>query len=62
MYAYAMADTITYSIKGTDIKGEYNIKAYYEFALTKGEALANLTERLWKYAESANAYREATKK
>lgn len=61
MYAYAMADTITYSIKGTDIKGEYNIKAYYEFALTKGEALANLTERLWKYAESANAYREATK-
>ena len=61
MYAYAMVDTITYSIKGTDIKGEYNIKAYYEFALTKGEALTNLVERLWKYAESANAYREATK-
>ena len=59
MYAYAMAEVISYTIDGTDISGEYNIKAYYEFARGESEALANLTARLWRYAESARAYRDA---
>ena len=58
LHAYRMTDTVRYEIEGTDIAGEYNFKAYYEFA--KGEnddALVSLVERLWKYAESAKAYK-----
>ena len=58
LHAYRMTDTVRYEIEGTDIAGEYNLKAYYEFA--KGEnddALVSLVERLWRYAESAKAYK-----
>ncbi len=59
-YAYAMAGTIEYLVKDTDIHGYYNIKAYYDFAVGYGDArLVALVESLWKYAESAKAYRES---
>ena len=57
-YAYAMPETVRYTISGTDISGAFNLKSYYEFALSEGdEALINLVERLWKYSESALDYR-----
>lgn len=61
-YAYAIDDNISYSIDGTEISGEFNIKAYYEFAKTQNnDALVNIVERLWRYSESAEAYKiEAT--
>lgn len=61
-YAYEIADNISYSIDGTEISGEFNIKAYYEFAKTQNdEALVSIVERLWKYSQSAKAYKlEAT--
>lgn len=59
-YAYAMVGTVEYLVKGTDIHGYYNVKAYYDFASGYGDAkLVTLVEALWKYAESAKAYREA---
>ena len=62
MYAYAMTYTVCYTVEGTDIVGEYNLKAYYEFAKTTNNPdLVSLVERLWKYSESALAYKaEAT--
>ncbi len=60
MYAYAMAETVTYSIEGTDISGEYNIRAYYDYSVDYGDSgLVTLIERLWKYSESAKAYYES---
>lgn len=57
-YAYGMCENIAYSIEGTDIGGEFNIKAYYEFAKTQNkENLVSIVERLWKYSESAKAYK-----
>lgn len=59
-YAYAMVGTVEYLVLGTDIHGYYNIKAYHNFALGYGDAkLTTLVESLWKYAESAKAYRES---
>ncbi len=59
-YAYAMVGTVEYLVKDTDIHGYYNLKAYYDFALGYDDAkLTALVERLWKYAESAKAYRES---
>lgn len=57
MYAFLMADTVTYTVDGADVQGEYNIKTYYEFAKKlNDDSLTNLVERLWKYAESARIY------
>ena len=58
MYAYEISEDIAYSVDGTEISGEFNIKAYYEFAKTQNDdALVSIVERLWKYSESANEYR-----
>ena len=58
VYAYAMHETVHYTISGTNISGSFNLKSYYEFALSEGDpTLINLVERLWKYAESAENYR-----
>ena len=58
VYAYAMTNTVSYSIEGTDISGAFNLKAYYDFALEENDAkLISLVERLWKYSESARNYR-----
>ncbi len=61
-YAYGICENIGYSIDGTEISGQFNIKSYYEFAKTQNnDALVSLVERLWKYSESAVAYKaEAT--
>ncbi|MBQ9084609.1 MAG: hypothetical protein IJY24_03040 [Clostridia bacterium] len=59
LYAYQMTETVEYSIKGTDISGEYNIRAYYDFALDYGDQeLVDLVTRLWSYSERARAYRD----
>lgn len=56
LYAYAIADTISYTIEGTDISGSYNLKSYYEVAVSSGdEELVYVITRLFKYAESAKA-------
>ena len=58
VYAYAMTNTVSYTIEGTDISGAFNLKAYYDFALEENDAkLISLVERLWKYSESARNYR-----
>lgn len=58
VYAYLMTETVCYTIDGTEIGGAYNLKSYYEFAIKEGdEKLITLVERLWKYSESANNYR-----
>lgn len=58
MYAFLMAESIEYTVVGTDIDGAYSIKNYYEFAKTQNDnELTTLVERLWKYAESAKAYK-----
>lgn len=57
--AYGLASDISYSVRETDISGEYNIRTYYEYVktLSDSEGLQTLIKRLWKYAESAAAYR-----
>ena len=59
-YAFAVDNTVEYIVNGTDIHGEYNIGAYLAYAETTGdEALVSLVERLIKYAESAESYRDS---
>ena len=62
-YAYGMAGVVSYTVKGTDMAGEFNVKAYYdyvsgsEYTDTDKVALTTLVERFQRYAESALAYR-----
>ena len=59
-YAYAMAQTFTYTISGTDIKGEYNLAGYCEWIATLEDAtLEALTESFYAYCVSANEYRKS---
>ena len=63
VYAYAMAETITYTIDGVTA-GSYNINSYYTFVTTdeayKDNAeLINLVARFAKYCESAAEYRKS---
>ncbi|MBR3680706.1 MAG: hypothetical protein IKL79_01725 [Clostridia bacterium] len=63
-YAYAITETITYTVDGTETAGEYNLAAYLAFAKGEGsnENLVALVKALWKYSDSAKTYRaEATK-
>ena len=53
---YAAAERITYTARGGEISGEYNLRAYYEFALTQDMGLSELIRSLYKYSESAKAY------
>ena len=60
-YAYGICENIAYSIEGTFVSGEFNIKTYYEFAKTQNDdALVSIVERLWKYSESAKDYKTET--
>lgn len=60
VYAYAMTETLTWGVADTGEYGEYNLKAYYEFALSsEDQKLVDLVERLWKYCESALEYRNS---
>lgn len=57
-YAYAITDTVTYTVSGTDISGEYNLSAYLSFANGTGNAsLVDLVNALWQYSDSAKAYK-----
>jgi len=61
VYAYAMAQTITYTLGG-DEAGSYHINSYYTFVTTDEEykndtALVNLVARFARYCESAAEYR-----
>ncbi|MBQ9084923.1 MAG: Ig-like domain-containing protein [Clostridia bacterium] len=57
-YAYAISENVIYSIEGTDIEGEYNLAAYLAFAEGEGDAeLVALVKALWRYSDSAKAYR-----
>ena len=60
-YAYAVRETVEYTVAGTDIKGSYNLKAYYDYMSGEGNGsaeLISLVERLFKYSESAELYRQ----
>ena len=61
VYAYAMCETITYTVNGVE-SGSYHINSYYTFVTTDAEhkdnaALINLVARFARYCESAKAYR-----
>jgi len=57
VYAYAMCDTVTYTIDG-EAGGSYHVESYYKFATDKGDAnLVALVDRLIKYCQTARAYR-----
>lgn len=56
-YAYAITETVTYTVEGTDITGEYNLAAYLAFAEGEGDALAGLVKALWQYSDAAKAYK-----
>lgn len=57
-YAYAVTDTVGYTVAGTDISGEYNLAAYLANAQTSGEQnLIDLVLALWQYSDAAMAYR-----
>lgn len=59
VYAYAMCETVTYTINGVEA-GSYHIAAYHAWAQTQSnEKLVSLVERFWKYCQSARDYRNA---
>ena len=63
VYAYAMCETITYTINGEE-EGSYHINSYYTFVTTDEEyknnaELINLVARFAKYCESSAAYRDS---
>ncbi len=67
VYAYALSETVTYTVDGENA-GSFHINAYYAFVSGTGEnsyagedkeALTTLTECFWKYLQSARAYRES---
>ncbi len=66
VYAYAMGETISYTINDVE-SGSYHINCYYTFVTTddahKNNAeLINLVARFAKYCESAAAYRDSVLK
>jgi hypothetical protein len=67
VYAYALSETVTYTVKGIE-GGNYHIRSYYEYVSGTGEndyngtdkeALIALTSSFWKYVQSAADYRDA---
>ena len=62
VYAYALCETVTYTIDGVE-SGNFHIGAYYEWSKTQNnENLVNLVARFWKYLQSARAYRDSVVK
>ena len=58
VYAYALCETVTYTIDGVE-SGSFHINAYYEWSKTQNnENLVNLTARFWRYLQSARDYRD----
>ena len=59
VYAYALCETVTYTIDGAE-SGSFHIRAYYEWSKTQNnENLVNLTARFWKYLQSARDFRDS---
>jgi hypothetical protein len=59
VYAYAMCDTITYTVDGEN-GGSYNLASYLEYVSAgNNQLLINLVERFMKYSQSAKAYKLA---
>lgn len=63
VYAYAMCETVTYTVNGVEA-GSYHINSYYTFVTTNEEykndaELISLVERFAKYCESASDYRRS---
>ena len=57
-YAYAITETVSYTIQGTEISGQYNLAAYHAFATNRADGkLVALVNALWQYSESAAAYK-----
>ncbi len=61
MYAYMMLDDVTFTVKGTDVSGTYNLYSYLDYAknVVKDANLVAIVEGLMKYSVSAKAYRRA---
>ena len=61
MYAYMMLDDVTFTVKGTDVTGTYNIYSYLDYAknTVKDANLVAIVEGLMKYSASASNYRDA---
>jgi hypothetical protein len=61
MYAYMMLDDVTFTVKGTDVSGTYNLYSYLDYAknVVKDANLVAIVEGLMKYSVSAKAYRNA---
>jgi hypothetical protein len=61
MYAYMMLDDVTFTVKGTDVSGTYNLYSYLDYAknVVKDANLVAIVEGLMKYSVSAKAYRSA---
>ncbi len=59
VYAYAMAETVTYTVNG-EAGGSYHIASYYNH-VSRGTdaALTSLVDRMWRYFQSARAYRNS---
>ena len=58
--AWALDNDVEYIVNGTDVGGVYNLAAYYEYAKgTENANLISLVERLMKYAETAEAYKNS---
>ena len=57
-YAYAMSETVTYTIEGTEISGAYNLASYlaYEKAAGNTKTVA-LVEALYAYSLAAKTYK-----
>ena len=67
VYAYALCETVTYTVNG-EIGGSYHIRSYYDYVSGtdendyKGEDQAELTalaSAFWKYLESARDYKNS---
>ena len=61
VYAYELCETVTYTVDGEAV-GSYHINAYYDSVKNVYEGadkdkLISVTERFWKYLQSARAYR-----
>lgn len=57
-FAYQLTQTVTYTYGG-EYAGKYHISNYLAYANElEDEKLITLTERFWKYLQSARAYRE----
>ena len=61
VYAYAMCETVTYKINGTEA-GSYHMAAYHDWTKTQNNSkLVTLVERFWKYCQSARDFKNSVK-